>query len=124
MPYVDPEKRREAMRRHDAKRRLDPARQEYKRSNQAARRAERRDIVFRLIHRYKRMVGCERCGITDTRVLDLHHRDSSTVTRRNGKRVSIAQMAYNFSLTQVKNEIRECDVLCANCHRITEWEKQ
>lgn len=63
--------------------------------------------------RYKSLCGCSVCGIKDPRVLEFDHKDPST------KIASVAGlMAAKVSLKQIKEEIRKCDVLCANCHRI------
>jgi hypothetical protein len=61
---------------------------------------------------YKSERGCEDCGTTDARVLDLHHRDGEE------KVMAVSQMLNRRSWSAVKAEIDKCRVLCANCHRI------
>lgn len=61
---------------------------------------------------YKAERGCEECGTTDSRVLDLHHRDGEE------KVMAVSQMMARRSWAAVKVEMDKCRVLCANCHRI------
>ena len=69
------------------------------------------------IDQYKLEKGCERCGITDVRVLEFHHKDSSQ------KDFAIADYYYHqFGVERLYDEIRKCNVLCANCHRILHFE--
>ena len=73
-------------------------------------RQERLDVI-------KEELGCLRCGIKDSRVLDFHHRDATE------KSFGIARRR-DSSMEKLKTEIEKCDVLCSNCHRITEYEKR
>ena len=84
----------------------------YCRSCESKRTAEQTRHKRRFVARYKRMKGCLHCGIKDWRVLDLDHRDPSAKTMNVGKAIT------NKGMETLKNEIRKCDVLCANCHRI------
>lgn len=71
-------------------------------------RAKRKAIV----DAYKAERGCEDCGNSDPRVLDLHHRQADQ------KVESVNVMRVRASLAAVMSEAAKCDVLCANCHRI------
>jgi hypothetical protein len=67
---------------------------------------------------YKKNAKCDRCSIGDYRVLEFHHidgkdKDFSIAVARNN----------NLSLDKIKQEIKKCVILCANCHRITHWEE-
>jgi hypothetical protein len=54
---------------------------------------------------------CVDCGESDLVVLDFDH-------VRGKKQASICTMIRNgFSISKLKEEIRKCDVRCANCHR-------
>ena len=64
---------------------------------------------------YKAERGCEDCGTTDARVLDLHHRD------KEEKVMAVSQMINRHSKTAVLAEMDKCRVLCANCHRIEHY---
>lgn len=61
---------------------------------------------------YKAERGCEDCGNTDYRVLDLHHRDA------DDKVESVNVLRMRAGRAAVLAEAAKCDVLCANCHRI------
>ncbi len=61
---------------------------------------------------YKAERGCEDCGTSDPRVLDLHHRDGAE------KEGEIASMKVRVGWAKLEEEMKKCDVLCANCHRI------
>ena len=67
---------------------------------------------------YKKETKCKRCKIDDYRVLEFHHVDGKT------KDFSIANARdNNLSLDRIKQEIKKCVILCANCHRITHYEE-
>jgi hypothetical protein len=61
---------------------------------------------------YKRSKGCMICRYNlRGRVLQLDHREPST------KRDAVSRLiSQDCSLKVIINEIRKCDVLCANCH--------
>lgn len=66
-----------------------------------------------IIDRYKMWKGCKECGYKEhPKALDLDHRDRGT------KSFTIAQVVGFKPWAEIKAEIRKCDVLCANCHRI------
>lgn len=49
-------------------------------------------------------------------VMEWHHRDPTT------KKFGIGQGSFRNSMAKILEEIRKCDLYCANCHRITEYE--
>lgn len=56
--------------------------------------------------------GCEKCGSTDPRYLMLHHEGPSTKT------ADVAAMNPDGRpFPEVRSEVENCAVLCANCHR-------
>jgi len=64
-----------------------------------------------LSQRYKRMCGCKHCGINNPLVLQFDHINPSD------KITTIAQMISDrYGVRTFKEEIRKCQVLCANCH--------
>lgn len=86
-------------------------------SSYARRNAEYRDGIRDWLRQFKETLRCSRCDTTDSRVLEFHHRNPSEksfnigdVTRRG------------VSIARIRAEILKCDVMCANCHRIVEWE--
>jgi hypothetical protein len=56
--------------------------------------------------------GCIVCGEADPRCLDFHHRDPATKLKCVAKMMSTTR-----NWAAVLEEIKKCDVLCANCHR-------
>jgi len=80
---------------------------------------ERRQMLRDFILEQKVGRVCERCGISDIRVLDFHHLD------RDGKEGSIGKaVSKNWSKERIVREIAKCQVLCSNCHRILHWEER
>lgn len=62
---------------------------------------------------------CMKCGITHQAVLDFHHRD------RQAKTFTIyAAIRDGRSIESILEEIKKCDPLCSNCHRILHWEER
>lgn len=74
----------------------------------AAKKAYQRGQEF--FNRHKGLVGCQKCGEKRYWVLDYHHTDPNTKDR---------PITYykSLSMSKLKDEIRNCIVLCANCHR-------
>lgn len=59
---------------------------------------------------YKKTLKCEICSFSDYRALCFHHIDEKTET--------ISKMVSDNSIYKIKEEIKKCRVLCANCHMI------
>ena len=56
---------------------------------------------------------CVDCGETNPIVLEFDHRD------REEKKYNISEMLnHGSSVESIKEEIKKCDVRCANCHKI------
>jgi hypothetical protein len=63
--------------------------------------------------------SCSVCGIKDPRVLEFDHIDPTT------KSFGIARgMTNALSWENILIEIKKCQVLCANCHKIKTAEEQ
>ena len=83
-----------------------------------------------IVRKWKADRGCARCGATHPATLDLHHRDPSTKHRalrkhqqRDGYRKGNSGRGWVYlSFADLAEELAKCTVLCANCHRIIEWE--
>ena len=67
---------------------------------------------------YKRERGCVRCKISDVRVLDFHH-----VNGQN-KSFTLGYFRRSVGFDRIEQEVKKCEVLCANCHRIFHDEKR
>jgi len=78
---------------------------------------ERKNRIRSWLESYKRSHHCERCGASDYRVLEFHHRDSAE------KDANVSDMLrQGLSIASIQKEIEKCRVLCANCHRIEHYE--
>ena len=77
-------------------------------TKKAVKRAWQRGQEF--FNRYKGFCGCKKCGDKRHYVLDFHHIDPNTKQR---------PITYykHLSMEVLKKEIRNCEVLCSNCHR-------
>ena|ERR1700733_8396270 len=70
----------------------------------------------KFINDYKAKMGCLRCGENNPIVLDYHHRDPSE------KDIEVALLITHTSLEKIIDEIKKCDVYCANHHRVVHHE--
>jgi len=75
----------------------------------------------KFVQRYKLFIGCTVCGYSrDPYALELAHLDGEDKWCRSDEGWSHAAgkaVKYEWSRKKIKNEIRKCKVLCANCHR-------
>lgn len=84
--------------------------QEQRRKERAAERRQRLNAGRQeFMKRAKAERGCNRCGITDTRILDFHNPDGSRLAVRRVARPSWLEM---------QKRLEGCVVLCANCRRV------
>ena len=65
---------------------------------------------------YKSNLYCIKCGMNHPACLVFHHRDPEE------KEDNLARLINNASKERILEEIKKCDVLCANCHHILHWE--
>ena len=70
------------------------------------------------VKEYKEEKGCCVCGITDHRVLDLHH--TGAAEKVNDVATLVSKKS---SLSEIKEEVDKCIVICANHHRILHHEE-
>lgn len=78
----------------------------------------KREELKQYIEDYKKSNPCCRCGNTDPRVLEFHHKNPKD------KKFSIFHSIHNrYSINSVAEEIKKTVIVCANCHRIIhdEW---
>lgn len=86
----------------------DPNRREYRRDYNSERR--QRNLAF--IRRVKTFYGCSECGYKGhPSALQFDHLD------RSQKSFELSR-GHLRAMGQVKEEIRKCRILCANCHAI------
>ena len=67
---------------------------------------------------FKATLSCTRCGFSHIATMDFHHEDPST------KKGSVHQFVSNGQFAKAYEEIKQCIVLCANCHRIHHHEER
>lgn len=80
-------------------------------------RAYKRRRRYHWLNAYKVAKGCESCGYNKHAVsLDFDHVDPST------KKFTVAHRIDLSTVKTLMAEVRKCQVLCANCHRIKSYE--
>ena len=67
---------------------------------------------YQWLNKYKQQRGCSRCKITDARVLDFHHKND------HNKLFAVGGFRRSVGFDRIQQEVKKCDVICANCHRI------
>ncbi|MFA7302645.1 MAG: hypothetical protein WC030_02755, partial [Candidatus Paceibacterota bacterium] len=60
---------------------------------------------FEWINEYKQALGCHRCGITDPRVLDFHHK------KGEDKLFSVGGFRRAVGFDRIKKEVEKCEVV-------------
>ena len=65
-----------------------------------------------LARRYKKRKGCRICGERDADKLTFHHRDPGRKLEKIGRLISKGRYR------ALVEEIRKCEILCGNCHRM------
>jgi len=84
----------------------------YKNRKEEIKRTKRRTKgLKKWFKEYKKQFKCENCGEDHPACIDFHHTEEkeSSVTELVSRK--------NTSKERIKEEIRKCRVLCANCHR-------
>lgn len=62
------------------------------------------------LSQYKANIGCQNCPENHPACLHFHHRDSET------KEFEICDALCTRGMDVIHEEIKKCDILCANCH--------
>ncbi len=102
MAWKDKEKQREAIRKHYY------ANREYYINKAYKKRESVREWVYEL----KNSTACTDCGVQyPSYVTDFDH------TGTGEKINTISRLINNGSFRQVQEEIKKCELVCANCHR-------
>jgi|TARA_Y100000034_G_scaffold25910_1_gene30932 hypothetical protein len=74
-----------------------------------------------IMNRYKKLKGCNNCGYNDNPyALQFHH-----INKFN--KINSVSCIWRTSYNQwkkIKNEIRKCIVLCANCHAVETYKER
>lgn len=82
-------------------------------------RREKRLIQREYVRRVKSFIGCIDCRNKDWRCLDFDH-----VKGEKSYNISNGVGEGNFSISQIKDEMRKCNIRCANCHRIKTFQER
>lgn len=62
---------------------------------------------------------CKRCEKKyPSYVMEWHHRNPKT------KKFTISSGSFRYGIKTILKEIKKCDLYCANCHRIIEYESK
>ena len=86
------------------------ANREYYLNKSRKRNTKIREENRKFIYEYLSSNPCKDCGENDPVVLEFDH--------INNKETNISTLIRkNHSLNKIKNEIKKCEVRCANCHR-------
>lgn len=68
---------------------------------------------YKWINTMKAELGCKICGDKRPEVLAFHHKDQEQ------KNIGISQAINRlWKWSRILSEIKKCDILCANCHRM------
>jgi ribosomal protein L30E len=100
MPYKDPQKQKEATRKHYL-----ANKDKFKQ-----RLIKRRIVSKQYVDNLKSELACKECGCNNPECLDFHHTKDKKTTICNLRRGGI-------SISTIDNEIDKCIIICANCHR-------
>ena len=107
MPYTDISKRRACQRRFYSRNKS------YFRSKNIRRRKELIDFVNSF-----KQGPCIDCGVKYPHyVMDFDHRDRKTKLDNINKMIN----HHSYSKEKILNEIKKCDLVCANCHRMRSY---
>lgn len=77
----------------------------------------RRHRIRAFLDYVKQEVECVRCGNNDWRVIEWHHSNPEEKEFILGNAVNLG-----ISIERIQKELEKCTPLCANCHRIVEYE--
>lgn len=109
MPYKDPIKQKEAQHRHFV-----DNREQYKESSLSWKRKR-----VEKFQEFRQTLSCIKCGENRAPCLEFHHPNF-----REGKEPCISYLVRRVSWEKLMEAIKECDVLCANCHKMEHWNGQ
>lgn len=113
MPYKDPDKQREYLRKY--------GRQWYAKNRKAHQRrvAVNNERKRQWFQELKTNLKCERCSENHPAVLDFHHENPKKKDFNLGRAVR-----NGIGRDRIMAEIAKCTCLCSNCHRKLHWEQK
>ena len=99
---------------------------QYRRDYYAKNRASEKKRIYQRVKdlkvwlkEYKLTLKCIKCPETHPACLDFHHRDPTEKESNISRIVAVK----GWSIEHILEEIKKCDVLCANCHRKLHYEQ-
>jgi hypothetical protein len=82
----------------------------------AGQKKRRRERTIDWLYKIKSKLVCKECGENRIPTLDFHHRNPEE------KEFKISKMVRDgYSKRTILKEIKKCDVLCSNCHRMLHY---
>lgn len=80
-------------------------------------RKHRKEVLYKKKQELQAILGskCAHCGEVDPIVLEFDHIDPATKTM-------VISMSYNKPMEILVEEIKKCQLLCANCHKRKTWQ--
>lgn len=77
----------------------------------------RKNKIKKWFEDYKKTISCEVCGESHPATLQFHHFD------HNEKETEISKAVHNYSwsIEKIKQELKKCKIVCANCHCKIHW---
>jgi hypothetical protein len=112
MPYKDPVKKKEKQQKY-AKKHYDKNVDKVKAATK--KRHKGLDNQWR---EFKATLSCIECGVDHPAVLDFHHIDPEM------KNASVNMLIKARSYIAAMEEVQQCLVLCANCHRVYHYNER
>lgn len=79
--------------------------------------AARSKMLVEYVRNIKRVSSCTDCGVKDWRLLEFDH------LPQHEKSFTISESVRYHSIEQIDEEIKKCEVVCANCHRVRTYER-
>jgi predicted HNH restriction endonuclease len=112
MPYKDPLKRKEKQQEYSKK--------YYADNTQKVKDATKKtDATFKKKWKeFKETLSCLECGAYHSAILDFHHIDPEM------KNDSVHKLVQAKSYRKALEEVQQCVVLCANCHRVYHYNER
>lgn len=109
MAWKDPEKQREAIRKHYYANREYYIKKAYK----------KRETVRQWIYALKNTTPCTDCKIQyPSYVTDFDH-----IEAKGAKINTISKLINHGSFKRIEEELAKCELVCANCHRIRTFQR-
>jgi len=108
MPFKNLENRKEFRRKWYAK----------NKGSEKAHVKRRKNEIKKWFEDYKRNLKCSNCAESHPAIIDFHHEGH----RKKEREISF-MVANGYSVDKIKDELKKCRILCANCHRKLHWRK-